>query len=195
MKLRDLLKDATSINILKYLSSKEAKEGFAFSTRISFLTKEFHFSSTESITKSILNLNQASLINLDDSEKDNIISISSKGKQFIDIFDKLISLFENKEKQSSYKIRYELTKDESRILVILYKLTKELFDRPVSLENLSREVSPLDSKSKEPQLIKVLSSLDSLNLIEFINLKQEDYLKLTPTGERVVKEQYLESLL
>ena len=199
MRLRDILTDKAAINILKFLYDMESKEKAVYSSKISDIEQRFY--SFGDINHSTAILKHFELINLDELKEGRIASISAKGKHFIDIFDKLVQIthkdygLKNKEKSKSFKIEYNLTPNEKRIMVVIFKLSKELGNKPVSLQELTQEIYPTNGSSKKASIARYASKLAELNLIEKEKVKNKILLKLTPTGERTIKEQLIEALL
>ena len=199
MRLRDLLTDFAAINVLKFLFDMESKNNSIYSTKLSNIQQKFN--NFKNIENSIDILKNCELINLDSLEEDKIISISAKGKHFIDNFDKLVQITEkkndlkNKKINKSFQIKYHLTPKEKKIMIVLFKLSKELGDKSVPLQDLTREIYPTNTESHLQNIARYVSKLAKLNLIEKTKAKTQTLLKLTPTGERTIKEQLVESLL
>jgi hypothetical protein len=199
MQLRDLLTDFAAVNILKLLYDRELKNNSIYSIKLSNIIKKFI--NFQNIDISINNLKRFELINIDSLKEDKIISISAKGKHFMDIFDKLVQitenkkLTENKKNQKSFQIKYNLTPKEKKIMVVLFKLSKEIGDKPVLLQDLTREIYPANGDKNTPTIKRYTTKLAKLNLIEKLEIKSQQHLKLTPTGERTIKEQLVESLI
>ena len=199
MRLRDLLTDFAAINVLKFLFDMESKNKSVYSINLSKIQQNFN--NFKNIDNSINILEKLDLINVDSLKEDKIISISAKGKHFIDIFDKLIQitekkkLAENKHNNKSFQIKYHLTPKEKKIMVVVFKLSKELGDKPVSLQDLTRELHPTNTENHMHNISNYASKLAKLNLIDKTKIKMQVFLKLTPTGERTIKEQLVESLL
>ena len=198
MRLRDLLTDHVAINVLKFLYDMELKNN-SYSTRLSNIRQKLN--NFQNIDDSIDNLKNFELINVDFLENEQIVSISAKGKHFMDIFDKLIQMTERKEeikdekKIKSYQIKYNLTPKEKKIMVVLFKLSKEIGDKPVLVQDLTREIYPTNGDKNTSTIKRYATKLAKLNLVEKTEIKNQQYLKLTPTGERTIKEQLVEALL
>ena len=199
MRLRDLLTDKAAINILKQLFDMESGKKPVYSIEVSNI--EQRFDNSTNIGDSIDILKNLKLITEDFSEKGQIVSISAKGKEFINIFDRLVQItskdyeVKNKEKAKSFKIEYNLTPSEKRIMVITFKLSKEQGNKPVSLQDLAREMHPTKGSSKTSSVARHVSKLVEINLIEKQKISNKNFIKLTPTGERTIKEQLIEALL
>jgi len=199
MRLRDLLTDFAAINILKFLYDMELKNTSIYSTKLSNIQQKFNY--FKNIDNSINILKNFELINLDLLKEDQIISISAKGKDFMDIFDKLAQITnkknepQNKKMNKSFQIKYHLTPKEKKIMVVIFKLSKELGDKPVSFYDLTREIHPTNTENYIQNVLRYTSKLAKLNLVDKIKEKTQIMVKLTPTGERTIKEQLVESLL
>jgi DNA-binding MarR family transcriptional regulator len=195
MRLKELLTDSAAINILKFLFDMESGDNKVYSTNISHIKKQF--SNFKKIEGSINILSEMDLINLDNLKEDNIASISAKGKHFIDAFDKLVQITERKEpkKQKSYKIRYDLTPKEKKVMVVIFKLSKELGNKAVPMQDLAREIYPVEDASKKASVSRCVSKLVNINLVEKEKMQNKAFVKLTPTGERTIREQLIEVLL
>jgi len=198
MTLRDLLKDYAAINILKFLYDKESEKESVYSIKSKEIIKIFP--KFKNIDKSIDILKYFNLINEDFIKEDRIIVISAKGKHFIDIFDKLVQItnfakpFETKKLHKSFQIKYDLDQKEKKIMILVYKLSKETGNNKILFEDLVREMYPKNNANIE-EIEKEISQLEDLNLIEKSQIKSKRFLELTPTGERTIKEQLVESLL
>jgi len=199
MRLRDLLTDFAAINVLKLLYDMELKNNSIYSTKLSNVKERFN--NFKNIDNSINNLKNFELISIDFLKEDKIISISAKGKHFMDIFDKLAKITDNREKaenkkiKKSFQIKYNLTPKEKKIMIVLFKLSKEIGDKPVSVQDLTREIHPTNGDKNTSTIKRYATKLAKLNLIEKMEIKSQQYLKLTPTGERTIKEQLVESLI
>jgi predicted transcriptional regulator len=198
MILRALLTDYAAINILKFLYDKESENNSVYSIKFKELIKRFL--QFKDINKSIAILKDFNLINEDFSKEDRIIVISAKGKHFIDTFDKLVQLtdlengLENKKSQKSFQIKYDLNQKEKKIMILVYKLSKETGNNKVLFDDLIRELYPKNNANTE-EVEKEITQLEELNLIETTSIKKKVFVELTPTGERTIKEQLVESLL
>jgi len=196
MILRDLLTDYTAINILKFLYDKEKNS--VYSIKFNKIIKRF--SNFNNIGKSISILKKFDLISEDITKEDKIIVISAKGKHFIDIFDKLVELTnieneaENKKSAKSFQIKYDLNQKEKKIMVLVYKLSKEAGNNKVFFDDLIRELYPKNNVNTT-EVDKNINQLEDLNLVEKSQVKNKLFIELTPTGERTIKEQLVESLL
>jgi len=199
MRLRDLLTDFAAINVLKFLYDMESQNSSIYSTKLSNIKQKFN--NFANIDNSINILSKFELINLDMLKEDQIISISAKGKHFIDIFDKLNEItdnrkkVENKKTNKSFQIKYDLKPIEKKIMVVIFKLSKELGDKPVLLQDLTQELYPSNGDKNISTVKRYSSKLAKLNLVEKIEIKTRMFIKLTPTGERTIKEQLVASLL
>lgn len=195
MRLRDILIDHVAINVLKFLYDMELKNN-PYSTKLSNIRQKF--TNFQSMEDSINNLKNFELINVDSLEDEQIVSISAKGKHFMDIFDKLIQILEKKDVKKpikSFQIKYNLTPKEKKIMIVLFKLSKEMGDKPVLVQDLTREIYPANGDKNTSTIKRYATKLAKLNLVEKTEIKNQQYLKLTPTGERTIKEQLVEALL
>ncbi|MBW2982089.1 hypothetical protein KY343_04370 [Candidatus Woesearchaeota archaeon] len=198
MILRDLLTDYASINILKFLYDRESENNSIYSIKFKEIIKKFP--QFKNIEKSLFILKKLNLIDEDLSKEDKIIVISGKGKHFIDIFDKLVQLtsikndLENKKLQKSFQIKYDLNQKEKKIMVLVYKLSKETGNNKVLFDDLIRELYPKNNVNTS-EIEKNINQLEDLNLVEKTQVKNKSFIELTPTGERTIKEQLVESLL
>jgi DNA-binding MarR family transcriptional regulator len=198
MILRALLTDYAAINILKFLYDRESENNSVYSIKFKEIIKRFP--QFKDINKSIVILKNFDLINEDFSEEDKIIVISAKGKHFIDIFDKLAQLIniekdlENKKSTKSFQIKYDLNQKEKKIMILIYKLSKETGNNKVLFDDLTRELYPKNNVNTS-EVEKNINQLEELNLVEKTQVKNKTFLELTPTGERTIKEQLVESLL
>ncbi len=177
--LYDLLTSRPAINILKKLSDKDKDKKYAI--KIRELAGDY-----KKAEEAVKLLSERGLVYVEDG----LLSISEKGKKFIDIFDQLVDLSSQKEKkrETNVEIRYDLSDFEKKTLFMLLRLQQET-NRPVSLTTLSRELFPYENyEQKKTRVSRQLNKLEHLNLVRKIK-KREVMAEVTDTGTKVVKRQ------
>ena len=187
MTLRPLLTDTFSINILKYLSDQEKNNRLSVSipTLKEKLGKNDYNVSIEVLEKN----------NLIGKDEDNL-TITNQGKEFIETFDKLISLTKEKEKpKKRVKVVYELEKKEQKVLLTIQKLSKQAETEFIPIRLIAKELYPgQDFAKKVSYISKLINKIEELN---FVLKKKEDNLNLvalTDKGKELLKEQILETI-
>jgi len=174
MRLFTILRDRNSVNALKllYMNEKSNK----ISTPLSEIKEKI-----KSSKRSIKNLVEAKLITSDSHS----LSINEKGKEFIKQFDNLKDAFYKEgAKQKAFQVIYDLTQIEQRILALTKEISKELNEAPLKL--ITKEI-PFN-------LNKHIKSLTNLNLIENFKKDNEEFIKLTESGIKVIENQLSEVL-
>lgn len=191
MQLHPLLKDRASINILKILYDNEVSEK-------KYTMKYPEMKSRLAVGEgplTLLNLEKAGLLSAERSEGGSLVlSITQKGKDFIDAFDGLIAVMQGrKEEKKAYQVEYNLTPMEQRVLVMCAKVKSET-GKQVALQTLTQEVYPYkDPGPKTGSVSKYAKRLEELNLIERVKKGNRTFFDVTESGERVIKEQFMNS--
>jgi len=180
--LYDILKNRASVNILKQLSEKELKKSYSSSI------SDFRYDKKQ-LDEAIAILSTEGLI----YKEGSLISISEKGKRFIEIFDKLVELFkaEKTRPEKNIEVTYDLTDFEKKVLFTLFKIHHET-GRDVSLSNLTEELFPYEkSEKKKIRVSKELTKLEQLNLAKKIKRERNVFAQITDSGIKVVKRQII----
>lgn len=197
MKLHRILKDRTAIRILKMLYDQEAmKKGY--SMKLSYAKNRLGM--VLSPGNSVEILAKHGLVGIDHVGNDMVMSITNKGKEFIEIFDQLIELFAGKNKAmqaEKVKVRYELTMQEKRIIVLCYKISREIGREFIALKILVEELYPNlpNQANKTSTVSRYISGLEELRLMERKKEGRNSYVKVTEKGLKTIKEQYLNGLM
>ncbi len=182
--LYDILINRKAVNILKELSENDKNKQYS--------TQRAHFGLSKDNIEAIQLLCDNGLV----YSEDGLISISEKGKRFIDTFDKLVALFNEEEikRDSNVEIKYDLTDVEKRILLLILKLQQEK-SGPVSLSTVTREMYPYsDVTKKKCTVSRQISKLEQLNLVERNKLQREVFFQLTYPGMKVAKSQVVKEI-
>ena len=194
MKLYPLLNDRNSINILKILYDNETKNKNSYTLKLSDVKKAIGLSSYPK--ESALLLSTYGLIALDYVDNDYIVSITNKGKEFIEIFDQLADLFRPKTVgEKSVSIRYELTGQEKRILVMAYKISKETGRDFIPLHLIVQEIYPYNQQGKASTVSRYVSRLGEIKLMEKRKEGRNTLVSVTEQGFKTIREQYLKGLM
>ncbi|MBU2561395.1 MAG: hypothetical protein KKD17_03790 [Nanoarchaeota archaeon] len=189
MYLYTLLKDRASINILKILYDNETADK-KYTMLYPDMKSRLHASES---TSTLPNLVQAGLISTEKTEKGSIVlSITKKGKQFVEHFDRLVEVMSGKkEEQKAYQVQYGLTPMEQRILVLCMKMKSES-GGAVPLKMLTQEAYPYkEPASKTGAVSRYAKRLEELNLLTKFKKNNRTFLDITESGERVIKEQFM----
>ncbi|MBI5880596.1 hypothetical protein HZB90_00525, partial [archaeon] len=127
---------------------------------------------------------------------ERILSLTQKGKEFAEQFDKLrLVLDGKKQEQKAYEVKYGLTAMEQRILLMCAKIRSET-RQMVPLQTLTQEVYPYqDIGKKSGSVSKYAKKLEELNLLKREKINNRTLLDVTESGERVIKEQFLNGAL
>lgn len=194
MKLYPLLNDRNSINILKILYDHETKHKNSYTLKLSDIKKAIGLSSYPK--ESALLLSTYGLIALDYVDKDYIVSITNKGKEFMEIFDQLADLFRPKRVgDRSMSIRYELTGQEKRILVMAYKISRETGREFIPLNLIVQEIYPYNQQGKASTVSRYVSRLGEIKLMEKRKEGRNTLVSVTEQGFKTIREQYLKGLM
>src|SRR3989344_3396092 len=170
MKLHHLLKDRTAIRILKMLYDQEAmKKGYTM--RLSYAKNRLGILLSPGSSAELLG--EKGLVGIVHVDNDMVMSIINKGKEFIEVFDQLIELFaakDGKEGKAAFadkvKVRYELTMQEKRIIVLCYKISREIGREFIAMKTLVEELYPnLPSQANKTSTVsRYVSRLEELKL-------------------------------
>jgi hypothetical protein len=178
--LYDILANRVSVNILKVLSDNEKKK--SYSTNINEIV-----GNREQVEVAVVLLSSEGLI----YKEDQLLSISEKGKKFIDAFDKLVVVFKNEQLQEkeNIEIKYDLTEFEKKVLFTLFRLYQETGE-DVALATLTQELFPYENPERRKlRTSKELKKLEQLNLAKKIKKERNVYAEITDSGMKVIKRQ------
>jgi len=193
MRLHHLLTDRIAIRILKLLYDLETQKKGVYTMKLSDAKISLKLNSSPE--NSITILSTMGLIGVDAVNGDHIMSITNKGKEFIEIFDQLIELFLAKDqKGKKVSVKYELTAQEKRILVLTYRISKEIGRDFVALKTLVEELYP-NQDNKTGAVSRYISRLEEIKLMERKKEGRNSYVKVTDKGFRTIREQYLNGLM
>ncbi|MEM4336705.1 MAG: hypothetical protein QXG86_01750 [Candidatus Woesearchaeota archaeon] len=185
--LYDVLSNRACVNILKIIYDNESQNKNVYSIKKSEILKKIK--NKKDIEDAIITLSYEMLILKEEVEGELHISITEKGKRFIEIFDQLVSLMKDEPiTRPSVEIKYDLTEIEKKILGTLYRMQVESA-KEISLSDLSRELYPYDDyEKKKSKVSSALTRLQSLNLIRKIKNNRTVYASVTDSGEKVAKK-------
>lgn len=186
-----ILSHRVAINILKLVYDHEVTHKNQYTLNLSTIKKILLL--IDAPASALMLLSSAELITTDAVGGDVVLSITHKGKEFIESFDQLKEIYEGDEKPAAAPaIRYNLTLQEKKTLGALAKITSLSTTPSASIKTLARDV-----RAKTSTLVRTLGKLEQLNLIkkEFKQHKRKKqlFVTLTDKGSRTVKEQYLEN--
>jgi predicted transcriptional regulator len=191
MRLYPLLKDRASINILKILYDNEFGNEKKHTMHYSELKSKLLIKDGVS---TLPNLIDAGLISTDNGNSGVVLSITQRGKEFVEQFDKLVFIVNGKkQEQKAYQVKYELTALEQRILLLCSKIKSET-GKSVDLKTLTQEVYPYkEPESKKGTVSKYAKKLEELNLIKKVKSNNRTFFDITESGEKTIREQFIES--
>ena len=195
MVLYPLLMDRVAIRTLKLLYDNEVLEKSSYTLKLSDTQRRLGLSSMPSSSADLLASH--GLIALDAVNGDKIMSITEKGKEFIEIFDQLIDLFKPKiiEEKQAVRVRYELTGLEKRVLILTYRISKEAGTDFITLKTLVQEIYPYDQKGKTATVSRYVKKLEEIALVERKKEGRNSFVKVTDKGFKTIKDQYLKELV
>jgi len=193
MALYNIITNRTAVNTLKALYTYEVIDKKGHSMSLDSVEQTIKTAITE---KSLSILNKHDLIRRDRGDLGVILSISQKGKEFIEIFDLLIELFQAKEKRQNARIEYHLTEMEKKILVMIKRISNEIGKDNVTLKNLTRELFPIEAyESKSSTISRQIKKLEEIKLVERAKKGREAIVCLTERGEKTIKDQFLMGII
>ena len=195
MALHEILNNRPAVNILKLLYDQEVVLKQGYTLKLSEVQKKLSYASKPINSAQILSKN--GLLSLEPVEQDYVLSITEKGKHFIEVFDQLIDLMNPSQavKKKSVSINYNLTDLEKNILVMIYKIYKET-GKGIQLKILTEELYPYQDSSKKMNAVsRYVNKLAELKLVEKKKEGRAVLLKVTNTGFKVINEQYLRALV
>lgn len=195
MRLHDLFQDRTSIRILKMLYDCEVVQKGAHTMRLSEARRSLGlvFAPKGSVSRLV----RFGLVCADHVDGDMIMSLTGKGKEFIDLFDQILELFMSQGKKMAgrnVRIRYDLTEQEKRIMVLTYRMCKEIGQDLIELKALVEELHP-DQSGKTGSVSRYVSRLGELNLMNKERRGRQTFIGVTEAGFRTIREQYLNGLM
>lgn len=194
MKLYPLLKDRNAVNILKLLYDNEVTNRDSYTLSLSEAKKRLGMLLPPK--ESALRLSSFRLIAIDSVDNDYIMSITNKGKEFIEVFDQLIELLQpDKVGKKAISIKYELTINEKKILALAYKISRESGMDYIALKTLAQELYPYNQQGKTSIISRYVSKLEEINLMKKKREGRETFVNVTDKGLKTIREQYLKELM
>ncbi len=198
MRLRPLLKDRTAVNILKLIYDSEVLQKNSYTTRLSRIAGKTGGGIAGKLRarRSARKLADYGLIAFDSVDKDYVMSITNKGREFIEVFDQLVELFAPEKKgRKQVAIKYELTNQEKRILVLSHKISKECGGEFIQLKMLVQELYPYNHAGKTSAVSRYVSRLEELGLMQRKKEGRQTFIAATEAGFRTIREQYLKGIM
>ena len=185
--LFDILSNRACVNVLKILYDNESSGKTSYSLKKSDILQMMK--NKEALEGAIITLAYERLVLKEEAEGDLHLSITEKGKRFIDAFNQIVSIMRDEEPKprQNIEIKYDLTDSEKKILITLYHMQMEA-GKDVSLSDLARELHPYeDSEKKKTRISSHLSRLHEMNLVEKTKKERIVYASVTQSGEKVAK--------
>jgi DNA-binding MarR family transcriptional regulator len=189
MRLHTILQDRAGINILKVMHMNEYVDKKSHTMTYTQLRQKLGMADG---IRTLRNLSGAGLIAKENVEEELVISLTGKGRRFLEQFDRLVSIYDGaKEEPPAFKVEYDLTELEKKILMSCYTL-KTGNGGEIAMADLAKEVYPHKDPSKsKATLSKYLKKLEELNLIARVTKSNKVFLDTTPSGEKVAKEEMI----
>ncbi len=177
--LYQLLTDAQAIRILKLLYDEEFVKKENYALNLSEIASRPGFNGN--LMLSIGSLDVAGLIQVDSLKEDKVLSITPKGRKFIEIFDQLRAVLlqkkQEKKKEKRIQVKYELSSSEKKLIDVLKRVGKD--GDPVEISELTIAMYPEKGhKKKRTSVLRFVSRLEKLNLVEKIERGDELLVKL-----------------
>ncbi len=195
MSLYRFLSDRDAVNLLKFLYQKEVVEKASFTYKLSLAREK---TGRRLRQKTVNTLCRDELITTDEAEGQTYLSITAKGKEIIESFDALVDIYHGASPQvghSGVHVRYELTNQEKRILLIATRIAKENNLTYVPLKALAQELYPRDGPSKKMSLVsRYVNRLVELNLVHKEHEDNKAAITVTDKGYKAIKKQYLKGI-
>lgn len=185
MRLYELLQDRAAINVLKTLYDREVEQR-SYSTNMATLQQRFSgFGSIPAATQRLLS---AGLVGADEVNGDAVVSITAKGKRFIEIFDQLSAALNGRPKPSNgMALRYELIPLEQQVLATAAQLLEQR-GKPPSLHAIARSLFPQEIPAKQiPGVKRCVMQLEKLGLAQTDQVGRNVFLRVTENGRKVVR--------
>lgn len=130
--------------------------------------------------------------------EETLVSITSKGKEFIETFDQLIEVYTGetvRKRKSNVKIGYDLTTQEKRLLLATHNLAKENKKKFVPLKKVVQTLFPKQPyKKKATTTNRAVTKLEQLNLMHKKKQKKVMVVKVTDKGFLAIKDVYEKGL-
>ena len=185
MSLYEILVNRACIWVLKELYEAEVVNKKVYSARVSELRKSLNMADIEN---HIDILEKNGLLHVDSLKDDKVVSLNQKGKDFFKLFDKLKVLTESQVKivneKPFAKVEYDLTDKEKKALLAVFKVTQDVGD--------SFPINSLIVEDKQQEA--VYDKLQKLNLIVKIKKGKGYTVEVTPTGKKIVQQEFSEKL-
>ncbi|HIG95863.1 TPA: hypothetical protein HA249_03150 [Candidatus Woesearchaeota archaeon] len=130
--------------------------------------------------------------------QETLVSITTKGKEFIESIDHLIEIYTGEMPQKNRKrffISLELSRDEKRILLALCKLVQQGGVKQPTIKLLTQAVFPSQPLAKKLGLVEhLVNKLEQLNMLHQKKDKKGSYLLVTPKGYEAVANEYTKGI-
>ncbi len=183
MALYEILQDRAAINALKLVYLNERLEQ-KYVMNVRSIAAQLAFPLGQ---QSLQILSDHGLIAMDTAEGNVLVTITEKGKRFVEHFDKVVALFKPSPKQSSVRLEYSLTPLEWQVLLILQKMQRETGEGIIPLKVIRDELYPHNKTSISSYVKKLLE----LNLIEKQQRGREIWITFSAAGQRLMEQKLM----
>lgn len=196
--LHGLLTDRTAINLLKMAYDEERKDKETPSYTIKLDDARKKLGLWLQPHQAVKKLAAAEFIASDTVNGTTYMSITNRGKAFIETFDQLVEVF-NKgtelPKQRTITVAYDLTTQEKRILLAATKLSKNLEQEFVPFKAVVQELFPNQNPSRK--MNATMQQVTKLEQLQFLERKKQGktaLLRVTEKGYGNIKGIYEKGL-
>jgi len=188
--LFEVLKDRIGVNMLKILYDNE----YVMKTSHTMQLYRLNAALSNTVTLSnILRMESIGLVTAEKIEDTFILSITSKGKKFIEQLTELKQLIEAKPKSTTtrkyFTVEYEISEIGKKILLNCQKIQEK--GQKATLKKLTNKLFPKEKTKKVSYVSKQLKEVEELKLIEKNEKNKTIEIVLTDSGKRVVKNQII----
>ena len=188
MRLYELLQDRAAINVLKALYDTEVEQR-SYSINMAVLQQRFSaFGSIPAATQRLLS---TGLVGADEVNGDVVVSITARGKRFIEIFDQLSAALNGRPKPpNGMALQYELVPIERQMLALAERIPQQNGKR-ASLHTIAKELYPQEIPAKKIALLKRhADQLQQLGLAQCSQVARNFFVTVTENGRRALESPY-----
>ncbi len=219
--LAAVLSNRIAINILKILYDNEMSSKSMYTLNLSNIQQILVL--VEKPLKPVMLLAASELVTTDAVENEVVMSITAKGKEFIELFDQLKEVYEGEKRPmpSKPQITYDLTTQEKRVLALTQMISQGTGMQSIDVQTLAQELFPTQYKRKMSIVMRNVNKLSELNLLHLHEdeseekaeetkakkgkkkskasktkkAKKKKLVKVSDKGARTIKDQYLHRMV
>ncbi|MBI2146860.1 hypothetical protein HYU19_00100 [Candidatus Woesearchaeota archaeon] len=198
MALRELLQDRAAINILKMAYDRERQDkekSYTITLQDAMKKLGLLFQPDASIRQ----LAAAEFIAAETVEGTTYISITNRGRAFIEVFDQLVEAYQKAAPPPAkprIKIKYNLTDHERKLLLAATRLRNDSGQEFVPLASVVKEIFPdHDPRRKMSAAVQQVLKLEELQFMERKKQDKKALVKVTEKGYNSIKDAYEKGLM